>query len=158
MAADEGQLPTLLEHQLATHHFTQGLLDDDVETLLECASLVDFKSRDTIFLAGEPAEQFYLVRTGVVALQVSQEVGTPRPIQSIAEGSVLGWSWLFEPPVWQFDAVAETAVRTIAIETDPIRQVCAKNGPFGYRLLSRISEIMAARLHATRRQFLSQRG
>ena len=79
----------------------------------------------------------------------------PRTIQEIAEGSALGWSWLFEPYQWQFAAIAITPVRTIAMDAAELRRQFEEQPACGYHVLERVSHIMAERLHATRRQVLN---
>jgi len=147
--------PTLLEQQLRAHPLVRGLPAGDAAKLLAHAEAVEFERGTVIFSMGEPAETFFLVRTGVVALNVQTEGGASRKIEAIAEGTVLGWSWLFPPFEWQFDAVAETLVRGIAIDAGALRQEFETDPAFAYRLVSRIAEVMAKRLYATRRQVLN---
>jgi CRP-like cAMP-binding protein len=144
--------PSVLEQQLRFHPFSKGLGDGDAAALASFGHLAAFETRDVIFEAGSPADYFYLVRTGVVALEVTSSTGRPQRIQSISEGSVLGWSWLFPPYEWQFRAVAQTPVRAIALDGAALRDYCEENPALGLRLVRRIAEVMADRLHASRRR------
>ncbi len=141
----------VLDTQLRTHPFVKDMAPDHVARLREHASLTGFKSGDVIFRRGDPAMEFYLLKTGLVNLQV-ETGGIPRTIQTITEGSVLGWSWLFEPRLWEFTAVAQTPVRAIAIDAAGLLGSCEEDTDFGYRLVLRVSEAMAERLHAARRE------
>lgn len=144
-----------VRQQLAGHPFVQGLEPQYIDAFAGMARLVEFAARDIIFAEGAPADTFYLVRSGVVALQVDAGSAFPRTIQHITEGSALGWSWLFEPYVWQFDAVAQTPVRTIAIDAEGLRQKFRADPICGYYVMGRVAELMAKRLHATRHQLLN---
>jgi CRP-like cAMP-binding protein len=144
--------PSALEQQLRVHPFSKGLPDADTAALASFAEPVEFETRDVIFEAGAEADRFYLIRTGVVALEVTTATGRVQRIQSISEGSVLGWSWLFPPFEWQFRAVAETPVRAIALNGISLREYCEENPALGFRLVRRIAEVMAERLHASRRR------
>lgn len=152
MADRDRDEASLLEHQLRVHPFSKDLPDEDAAALARFAGFVDFGTRDIIFEAGAAADTFYLLRTGVVALEVTTSKGRMQQIQTISEGSVLGWSWLFPPYEWQFRAVAQTPVRAIALDGVALREFCEENPGLGFRLVRRIAEVMAERLHASRRR------
>jgi CRP/FNR family cyclic AMP-dependent transcriptional regulator len=145
-----------IRQQLAGHPFVQGLEPHYVEVFVALGHIAEFESRDIIFRSGQPADTFYLVRSGVVALQVEAAGAFPRTISHLTEGSALGWSWLFEPHEWQFDAVAQTPVRTIAFDAAALRAEFVKDPTCGYHVMARVAEVMARRLHATRHQLLHQ--
>lgn len=149
---------SVLEQQLRAHPLVRGLEEADIAKVLNYARLVEFEAHDSIFEEGGSADTFYLVRTGVVGLLVSQAAGQQRRIESIHEGSALGWSWLFPPYVWQFSATAETLVRGIAIDAVGLRDEFDEDPGFGYRLIARIAEVMAKRLHAARRHLINLMG
>lgn len=136
----------------------RGLQESDIEKMLGYARLVEFEAHDVIFEEGAAADTFYLVRTGVVSLFVTQGPGQQVTIESIHEGSALGWSWLFPPYVWQFSATAGTLMRGIAVDAVGLRQEFDADPGFGYRLIARIAEVMAKRLHATRRHVINLMG
>ncbi len=144
-----------VRQQLAGHPFVQGLEQQYVDVFVSLGRLVEFAARDIIFHEGQPADTFYLVRSGVVTLQVDAGGSFPRTIQHITEGSALGWSWLFEPYEWQFDALAQTPVRAIAFDAAELREHLQSDPICGYHVMSRVAEVMAKRLHATRHQLLN---
>lgn len=150
--------PSLLLRRLSSHPFLQGLDRTQLEAVAALASPAEFASGETIFSAGGPAERFYLIRTGLVALEVPRAGTGTRRIQAIHEGSALGWSWLFPPYKWEFDARAESPVRAIALEAEPLRRLLEQQPALGYRLLYRVAGTMADRLHAARREVVSLAG
>jgi CRP-like cAMP-binding protein len=75
-------------------------------------------------------------------------------IETLGEGDLLGWSWLFPPYRWQFDALAIEAVRAIAMDGKCLREKCEKDHDLGYDLMKRFSRIMTLRLQAARLQLL----
>ena len=149
---------SVVAQQVAVHPFVRGLEPDDVAALQRAARAVEFKSGEVIFPLGGEADSFYLIRTGVVALQLPDRSGVAQTIQSLAEGSAIGWSWLFEPRRWQFTAVATTPVRAIVFDGAALREGFTVNPATGYRVLLRLAEVIAERLQATRRQLLSLTG
>ena len=154
MGSDEA---TIIDHQLRSHPLLRGMSEADLDRLAAHATVVEYSPHDVIFEEGAHAGAFYLLRTGIVALQV-KEAGGVRKIESLHEGSALGWSWLFPPYQWQFTAQAETPVRAIAVDAEQLRAEFEGDPAFGYRLIARIAEVMAKRLYATRRQVVNLMG
>ena len=97
-----GTMEARVFRQVEGHPFAQGLLPEDVEAMADRAELVAFSSRDAIFRAGDPADTFYLVRSGVIELTVDAQSGFPEVIQHISEK--LGGRGMLEPTA---DASAE---------------------------------------------------
>lgn len=147
-----------LDTILANHHFFQGLSPEHSQLIAGCASMARFDAGETIFHSGEPADHFYLVRHGTVALEIIVPGRGPIPIQTIGEQEVLGWSWLFAPYRWHFDAQAVELTRVIAFDGKCLRQKCEQDHDLGYELMKRFAEVMANRLQATRLQLLDVYG
>lgn len=152
--ADDAHDPRLRK-QLAGHPFMQGLPTEDLDVFAELGTFTEFEAQDVIFKGQDHADRFYLIRSGVVSLSVDADGSYPRTIELISEGSALGWSWLFPPYQWHFDAVAQTPVRAIGFDAAELRSRFEADPALGYRVMLRIAEVMAQRLHATRRQVLS---
>jgi len=147
-----------LDTILSNHHFFQGLSPEYSQLIAGCASMARFDAGETIFNAGEPADHFYLVRHGTVALEIIVPGRGKIPIQTIGEHEVLGWSWLFPPYRWHFDAQAMELTRVIAFDGKCLRQKCEQDHNLGYELMKRFAEVMANRLQATRLQLLDVYG
>ena len=64
-----------------------------------------FTAGQVIFEKGETANRFYLIESGRVALE-SSTLGEVVRIDEVGAGDLLGWSWIFPPYVWHFDARA----------------------------------------------------
>ena len=79
-------------------------------------------------------------------------------IETIDDGDVVGWSWLFPPYRWHFDARALDVVRAVAFDGACLRGKCDDDHAFGYELLDRFSPVMLERLQATRLQLLDVYG
>src|SRR5207247_1933741 len=95
-----------LETMLAAHPFLKGMRAEDLKTLADSAMETEFLADQVIFREGEMANRFYLIQHGKVALEVRRPESATVPIQILGDGDVLGWSWLFPPYYWHFDARA----------------------------------------------------
>jgi len=143
-----------LERFLAEHLFFTGLDPEYLKLLVGCASNHRFDAGQLIFRQGEPANQFYLIRHGRVAVEIYSPGRGPLTVQTLGEGDVLGWSWLIEPFCWRFEARSLELVRAIALDGKCLRTKCEEDHHLGYELLKRFSLVIAQRLEATRLQLL----
>ena len=75
-------------------------------------------------------------------------------IQTIGSGEALGWSWLFEPYTWHFDAFADEPTRALYFHASLLREQCEQDPKLGYELMKRISRVVIHRLQATRLKLL----
>jgi CRP-like cAMP-binding protein len=149
---------TTLESIIKEHPFFQDLPPPHLDVIVGCAKNVRFAEGATLFREGAPADQFYLLREGLVSLDVHAPGRAGTSIQTISTGDVLGWSWLFPPYRWQFSARAMQPVRAIAFDGKCLRKKCEADHDLGYELMKRVVRIMMQRLQATRLQLLDVYG
>lgn len=139
---------------IAEHPFLKGMSVSSLQVLADSAMLKDFEAGELIFRAGDLANRFYLIREGEVALQSPEAPGEPRLVQNIGSGDVLGWSWLFPPYYWRFDARATKPTQAIFFYGTRLREQCDSNPALGYDLMNRMASIIIDRLQNTRQQLL----
>jgi len=140
------------EAVLAALPFLSGLNLQQLQTVGDCAMKSNFAAGELVFREGDPANRFYVILRGSVALESRPKRGKPFRIQKLGPGDVLGWSWLFPPYRWQFDARALEPVRAIFFYGTRLREHCETDPELGRLLLLRMAEVMMKRLQATRRQ------
>lgn len=143
-----------LEPILAEHGFFKGLEARHLHLIAGCASNTRFSAGEVILREGEEAIQFYVVRHGKVALDILVPGRGPITIQTVEEGEILGWSWLFPPYRWHFNARAIELTRALVLDGKCLRTKCEEDHDLGYEFLKRFSHVMEQRLQATRLQLL----
>ncbi len=126
--------------------------------LAGCAKNAGFSSGASIFREGDPADTFWLIRRGRVALELNTPNRGGLMIETLEAGEVLGWSWLFPPYRWHFDARAIGDVRAVAVDGACLRGKCDEDPALGYDLVLRFSQVMIERLRATRLRLLDVYG
>ena len=100
-----------------------GLLPEHLELIAGCAENVRFLAGESLFHAGDPAEHFFVVRAGNVALETRTRRAATSADRDARASDVLGWSWLFPPYRWLFDARALEGTRAAVRRRVPARQV-----------------------------------
>ena len=143
-----------LQSILEKHKFFEGMETSYLELITGCASNIRFKTGDLIFREGEEANHFYIIRQGKIALEIPMPGRGSIPIQTIGEGDVLGWSWLYPPYYWVLNARALEPVRAIALDGECLRTKCDEDPRLGYELMKRFSYIIMNRLQAARLQMI----
>jgi CRP/FNR family transcriptional regulator, cyclic AMP receptor protein len=138
-----------LEAQVAAHPFLIGISAHHIRLLADCAMRSQFTAGQVIFEKGETANRFYLIERGRVALE-SSTLGEVVRIDEVGPGDLLGWSWIFPPYVWHFDARAIEPTTAIFLYGIILREYCEKDPALGYELFKRMSEVMMHRLQAAR--------
>lgn len=80
-------------------------LDDECFGFLESiAEEVHFAPDRTIFRVNTPADRFFLVTEGTVALRLSGPSRPAMTVQTVRPGGMLGLSWYMPPYLWQWTA------------------------------------------------------
>jgi CRP-like cAMP-binding protein len=147
-----------LDELIAQAPVFAGLDADALALIAGCARNVGFEEQELLFRDGEPADTFYVVRRGRVALELHTPERGGLVIETIEPDDVVGWSWLFEPYRWHFDARAATPVRAIAIDGACLRGKCEDDKELGYELMKRFGHVMIDRLQHARVRLLDVYG
>ena len=147
-----------LEDILGDVPFLAGLGAEELALLAGCARNVHFGAGDALFREGEPADTFYVVRQGSVSLEIHAPARGGMAIETIDAGEVIGWSWLFPPYRWHFDARALTTVRATAFDGECLRGKCEADSALGYELMKRFAQVLIQRLQWTRLRLLDVYG
>jgi len=143
-----------LEPRIAEHPFCAGLDQGAVAALAACATTAHFDTGQYVLAEGGEAHGFYLLLGGHVALETHAGARGRIPIETIASGEVLGWSWLFPPYRWSFSGRAVEPVEAIVIDGACLREACDADPRLGYELMQRFARVIVERLQATRLQLL----
>ncbi len=147
-----------LHRILAGHPIFEGLDESMIEILVGCASNVRLERGTYVFHEGDPADRFYLVREGTIALEVHAPNAPSLLVDTLHAGDVLGWSWLFPPYHWRHDARVVEPTRAIAMDGTCLRGKCDQDPVLGYELMGRFARIVIDRLQATRLQLMDVYG
>lgn len=147
-----------LERIIKEHPFFAGLEDKFCQLICGCAKNVRFESGQYLFHEGDPADQFYLLRHGRVALELTAPGRGAVMFQTLREGEIVGASWLIPPYRWSYDAKALELTRAIALDAVCLRKKCEADHDLGYELMKRFMPVLIQRLQATRLQILDVYG
>jgi CRP-like cAMP-binding protein len=141
--------PTVAD-ALGTHPIFASLDDESLGTVAACGREVHIPAGVALFREGEPADWCYAMLDGRVELQVHVPSRGVVTVETLGAGDVVGWSWLFPPYEYDFDAVAATAVHAIELDGVRLRHACERDDHLGSALMHRFARVVIALLQATR--------
>ncbi|MGG7569322.1 cyclic nucleotide-binding domain-containing protein [Streptomyces sirii] len=139
---------------MTTTPLLQVLPPDGRERLMGFAREVSFPEGTRIFEEGQPADRFWIVRTGSVNLDIQVAGRRPAVVESLGHGDLLGWSWLLPPYAWRMGAEAFTPVRAYEFDATGVRALCEADPVLGLAVTRRVLDVVARRLQATRLRLL----
>jgi CRP/FNR family transcriptional regulator, cyclic AMP receptor protein len=148
---------TPIRDLLAAQRVFDGLDEADLELLAGCGRNEVVPAGATLAREGDPADRFYVVRRGRLAVQLHAP-SRPLVLQTAGPGEVVGWSWIFPPWRWGTDVAAPERTHLVAIDGRCLRDKSEADPGFGYRLMQRFAEVMARQLDATQLRLLDLYG
>jgi CRP-like cAMP-binding protein len=147
-----------LDEEITDSPIFAGLERSQLELIAGCARNVHVPGDALLLGEGDPANIFYLIRRGSVALEVQAPGRGTLLIETLDPGDAVGWSWLFAPYRWQLDARAREPCSLIAFDGACLRGKVEQDHELGYQLMKRFAASLVDRLQATRMQLLDVYG
>lgn len=135
-----------------------GLAPEHLDQIAGCGTLSGAQPGEYLFREDEHADVFHVIRHGKIALEVHAPHGLPLVVETLEDHALVGWSWLFEPYLWQFDARAVEPTRLLSFDGACLRGKCEANHELGYHLMKSFAAVMTERLQATRLRLLDVYG
>jgi CRP-like cAMP-binding protein len=139
---------------LAGHAFLHGMPAEHVARLAGIAAEVSVPAGRRFFEEGGEAAQFWLIRTGHVALDLCVPARPKLIVETVGGGDVIGLSWLSAPRRWQFGAEAVQPTTAFVLNGAATSALCDRYPVLGYQVTRQLMDVAATRLHATRIRML----
>ena len=137
---------------LAEHPFCEGLDAPHVDVLADLAGRVIVPAGGFLFRRGGTADALYLVTEGDVGLEIDQARRDTLVLETLHQGDAVGWSWLYPPYRWVWDARATTELQALAVDASGLRATFATDTAFGLAVTWRVGMLVIDRLQHARAQ------
>jgi len=147
-----------LERIVLAHPFFAGLDPEIGHIVSGCARNLRFNPGQYLGHEGDPANEFFLIRHGKVALEILPPGQPAIVFTTEGEGEIVGASWLVPPYRWRFDARAVELTRAIGIDAKCLRDKCEADHNFGYAMMKRFLPVITQRLEDARLQIIDVYG
>lgn len=147
-----------LDELLAQSPIFAGLPAEQLTFIAGCGRNAVYEPGEVLFRAGDRADEFHLVRRGHVPLSTHIPGRGDVTVDTADVGELVGWGWLFEPYVWDFDARAVEGAGVIAFDAACLRGKCAQDDALALALMTRFAKATIDHLQDTRLQLLDLYG
>lgn len=127
-------------------------------TIAGCAMTGRAAAGELLFSEGDPADEFLVIRSGRIALEMYAPGRPPLLVETLEAGAVVGWSWLFEPYRWEFDVRAAEDCRLLRFDAACLRGKALEDHELGYQLMRHFAAAIVDRLQHTRIRLLDLYG
>jgi len=144
-------IPSEFLEMAHTYRILAELKPDQLRKLIPLAEEKEFAAGQIIFREGEKSRFLHLIASGDVALETTAGSKSVT-VSTLGRGDTMGWSALTADARTHFQARALTAVSTVALSGERIREACDRDPALGYELMKRLLELVTERLDATRMQ------
>jgi CRP-like cAMP-binding protein len=138
----------------------QGLEPAVLDRITAIAIEKRYSVDDRIFTEGDPASEIYVLSEGQVELVYIIHARSPVPIKiaHLMPGDLFGWSALAGNEKFTGNARAVVESAAFKLPVAPLVEILEAHPAAGYRVMSRMTHIIARRMHDVRsevRWFLS---
>src|SRR6266487_6786920 len=115
---------------LRHHPFVAEFEPRHLEKLATLAKEIRFERDQILFREGDECSEFYLIVTGLVALEIAAPGHTFR-VQTLFAGDELGWSALLMGRGKHFQARSVERVEALALDGGDLLASCKRDPQFG---------------------------
>ncbi|HUO30963.1 MAG TPA: cyclic nucleotide-binding domain-containing protein [Bryobacteraceae bacterium] len=146
-----------LEGTLRDHGFTRGLSGGHIATLAKLANEVTFAENEVILMQHQHSEDFYLVTSGSVNIELHAP-GFTVTVLAVGAGQAFGWSALLGHHETLFQVRARERTAAVRLPGEDLIRACHRDPNLGVEILSRTLQLAAGRIEATEARFAEMCG
>ncbi len=129
------------------------LTDPMLDNLAQIIDILKFDRDEILFRENDPAERFYMMRSGNVLLEQRISDKVTACIGSIKPGYSFGWSAMSEDGLYTVDAVCVEPSEIYSFKRDRIQKLFGQDPEMGLRMYQRLLVIIKKRLDYRTGQF-----
>ena len=128
--------------------FFDGFDERRIAKLGALAREVRFERDRVLFGEGEQSADFYLIVSGMVALEIAP-LGEPLRMDTLSAGDQFGFSSVMgQKTVFQARVLQD--LHALALDSEKLRTLCETDTAFGYEFMRRLMCVVTDRLQVTR--------
>ena len=143
----------MISEQLIGHDVFQLLRPDQVRTISEAAEEVSLNPGDTVFRRGDPADYFFIVLEGLVALRLPTKAGLSLLIDEVGRGAVFGSCVCFQIGQYSLTAQCASTSKLLKVRAATLKQLLDDDPALGYAVQTLISRVYFKRYLDTAQKF-----
>ncbi len=147
-----------LEDLRASSDLLARLDDHDFELFETMSTELELEPDERLFRENEEADRFFIITSGIIALEMTRPARPPVTVQTLGPGALLGLSWRLAPHRWMWSARAMTHAHLAVFDAAEMREACAADPELDRLMWEIVATQASERLHQTRIQLLDLYG
>jgi CRP-like cAMP-binding protein len=144
--------------QLKSHDVFQHMRPEQVDAISSAAEEITPRTGTSVFLQGEPAEDFYVVLEGQVTLRLPRPDGGSTLIDEVTEGAIFGSCVCFQIDTYMLNAQCTQDSRLLKIKARTLKKLMDDDLVMGYAIQTLISRVYFLRYVETMGQLREELG
>jgi CRP-like cAMP-binding protein len=129
------------------------LTDPMLDNLVQIIDLLKFDRDEILFREDEPAERFYMMKSGNVLLEQRISNKVTACVGSIKPGFSFGWSAMIKDGLYTNDAICVEPSEIYSFKRNKIQKLFVQDPEMGFRMYQRLLVIIKKRLDYRTEQF-----
>jgi CRP/FNR family cyclic AMP-dependent transcriptional regulator len=143
---------------LSELEFFHGLEPGLLAALADLGRDVTLEAGQVLFREGDPADRFFVLRRGRVAVELHDPVTGSHVVDTVEDGDAVGLSWFVTGTTWVFDARALAPTDVVVWDAVRLRAAFDADPALGYAVTQRLARVIYQRLRAARVRMLDLYG
>lgn len=132
----------------------KSLTDEMLEKIMPITEVLDVNSGDIIFNEGDPAQEFYMVKSGKVLLEQTLSKEIMVTVSSIDPGESFGLSVLLNSDERTMTAICNESATLFMIDRNNLLNIMDEDTALGYRIMKQTARVLNKRWVLRTEQFL----
>ncbi|RJQ56044.1 MAG: cyclic nucleotide-binding domain-containing protein [Desulfobacteraceae bacterium] len=130
------------------------LSDEMLKRVIPIVDFLRFDEREQVFLEGEPAGRFYMLRRGKMLLEKRISENITVSVGTIKAGFSFGWSAMLDGGAYTSDAICAEPCEIFSFRREKILPLMESDPRMGYIIFQRLLQVVKKRLDHRTEQFL----
>lgn len=140
--------------KIKSHPFFKDFPQEVLKDISALAGVGHFHPGQHLFRTGQAARYFYLINSGEISLEIDLEGHGPIVLNNLHGGSVVGWSWMAVPYLWQFDARTVSNAEVIVLDGKKLLPEMENNHTLSHYFHRAMLPVVTSRLQAARTKLM----
>lgn len=147
-----------LDHLRTTCDLLKRLDDEEFDLFESLSTELTLASDEQLFRENDDARRFFIIDTGIIALEANRPARPATTIQTLGAGDLLGLSWRLTPHRWMWAARAMTDAKLAVFDAAMMRAACEFDPDLDRLMWEIVATEASKRLHHARFQLLDLYG
>jgi CRP-like cAMP-binding protein len=139
------------------NYLGKDVSEEVISELVSICQQKTYEANEVVYREHDDSTQLYIVDSGQIDIQYKMPNGSRETIDTCTKGDFLVWSALVEPHKTSSIGICRARAELLAFDGVKLRELCAKDTSFGYKMMSLVASVVRRRLQAAREEILDLR-